>query len=256
MQKKEESGSVKSVLKALGALDFVLEQSMTRPGVGLSEIAAALAIPADHGAEYPENHGAGRLHRPRRRPALRAGAEMPRGMSRGARVSARLMKVMPPVLERLAADLGESFVVTTLFNGMRKVLLRQQGSSPIVVETRNAEQDAMAYRLVTTRIMLAFTSENELDLFIGQNGLPGREWDGIDSRDGLEARLRQLKLAGYAEDEIPAGIYAAAFPLLDGTGMMLGALGLFLPSFRLTAGEKSRIFAMLHETLLTLQERL
>lgn len=46
MQKKEESGSVKSVLKALGALDFVLEQSMTRPGVGLSEIAAALAIPA------------------------------------------------------------------------------------------------------------------------------------------------------------------------------------------------------------------
>lgn len=34
MQKKEESGSVKSVLKALGALDFVLEQSMTRPGVG------------------------------------------------------------------------------------------------------------------------------------------------------------------------------------------------------------------------------
>ena len=43
---------------------------------------------------------------------------------------------------------------------------------------------------------------------------------------------------------------------LDGTGMMLGALGLFLPSFRLTAGEKSRIFAMLHETLLTLQERL
>ena len=38
--------------------------------------------------------------------------------------------------------------------------------------------------------------------------------------------------------------------------MMLGALGLFLLSFRLTAGEKSRIFAMLHETLLTLQERL
>lgn len=242
MQKKEESGSVKSVLKALGALDFVLEQSMTRPGVGLSEIAAALAIPADHGAEYPENHGAGRLHRPRRRPALRAGAEMPRHEPRRAGLRPA-HEGHAAVLERLAADLGESFVVTTLFNGMRKVLLRQQGSSPIVVETRNAEQDAMAYRLVTTRIMLAFTSENELDLFIGQNGLPGREWDGIDSRDGLEARLRQLKLAGYAEDEIPAGIYAAAFPLLDGTGMMLGALGLFLPSFRLTAGEKSRIFA-------------
>ena len=255
MQKKEESGSVKSVLKALGALDFVLEQSMTRPGVGLSEIAAALAIrPTTARNILKTMEQAGYIGRAGDR--LYVPGPKCHGMSRGARVSARLMKVMPPVLERLAADLGESFVGTTLFNGMRKVLLRQQGSSPIVVETRNAEQDAMAYRLVTTRIMLAFTSENELDLFIGQNGLPGREWDGIDSRDGLEARLRQLKLAGYAEDEIPAGIYAAAFPLLDGTGMMLGALGLFLPSFRLTAGEKSRIFAMLHETLLTLQERL
>ena len=170
-----EKGSVKSVLKALGALDFVLEQSMTRPGVGLSEIAAALAIrPTTARNILKTMEQAGYIGRAGDR--LYVPGPKCHGMSRGARVSARLMKVMPPVLERLAADLGESFVVTTLFNGMRKVLLRQQGSSPIVVETRNAEQDAMAYRLVTTRIMLAFTSENELDLFIGQNGLPGREW--------------------------------------------------------------------------------
>ncbi len=252
---KKDSGTVKSVLKALSALDFVMEQSMTRPGVGLSEVAAALDIqPTTTRNILKTMEIAGYIGRAGDR--LYVPGPKCYGMSRGARVANKLLKVMTPVLDRLAEEIGESFVVVTLFNGMRKVLLRRQGMSPIVVETSKAEQDNMAYQLVTTRIMLAFASERELDLFVELNGLPGREWDGIDSRVLLDEHLHKLKMAGYAEALAGGSLYAAAFPLLDSSGMMLGAIGIHMPSFRVTPEEKQKIFAALHATLFTLQDQL
>lgn len=251
---KKDTGTVKSVLKALSALDFVMEQSMTRPGVGLSEVAAALEIqPTTTRNILKTMEMAGYIGRAGNR--LYVPGPKCHGMSRGARVADRLVKVMTPVLDRLAEEIGESFVVSTLFNGMRKVLLRRHGMAPIVVETRSAEQDNMAYRLVTTRIMLAFASGRELDLYVGLNGLPGREWDGIDSRRLLDEHLHRLKTAGYAEGLTgDKSTYAAAFPLLDDTGMMLGALGIHMPAFRADPEKKRKIFARVREVLMSLRD--
>ncbi len=252
---KEDTGTVKSVLKALAALDFVMEQSMVKPGVGLSEVAGALEIqPTTARNILKTMEMAGYIGRAGDR--LYVPGPKCFGMSRGARVASSLMKVMPAVLERLAADIGESLVVATLFNGMRKVLLRRQGMSPIVVETRSAEQDNMAYHLVSTRIMLAFASARELDLFVELNGLPGREWDGIDSRQQLDEYLSRLRTAGFAEDYPGKEVYAAAFPLLDSSGMILGGLGMYMPLFRLTPERKQQIFAEIHETLFAIRDKL
>ena len=178
-------------------------------------------------------------------------------MNRAVQVGERLMSVMPPILTQLTGEYGESFVVATLFEGRRKVLMQRQGTSAIVVETRNAERDNMAYHLVTTRIMLAFAPPVELEAFLELNGLPGREWDGIDSREELERHLKKLKMSGFAEDYPGGGsIYAAAFPILNNDGILLGALGMFMPSFRLTPEFQRDFFQKIHHLLSDLKDQL
>ncbi len=251
---KEDSGTVRSVIKALNALEFVLEESMTRPGVGLSEIAAALEIQpttARNILKTMEQSGyigraEGKLYIP--------GAKCV-GMSRAAMIAGRLTRVMTPHLAGLAREGGESLVLTTLFNGRRKVLLRRQGDSPVVVDVRNAEQERSDCELVTTRILLAFAAPSELDLYLRRNGFPGAAWSQISDRAGLDRALDELRRAGFAE-KIEGEIYSAAFPLLDASGMMLGALGVFLPLFRVTPEAKEEIAGQIRRTLTTVRGEL
>ncbi len=253
---KEDTGIVKSVLKALAALEFVVEESMTRPGVGLSEIARALEIqPTTARNILKTMEQAGYIARTGDR--LYTGGGKCRGMSRAALVSGRLLQVIKPELAHLAHDSGESLVVTTLVNGRRKVLLRQQGGASIVVDTRNAEQEQRGYALVTTRIMLAFAAASEVDLFVARNGLPAGEWGRIHTREELNAALGELRRAGYAEANVPAeSFYAAAFPLLDAAGMMVGALGVYLPLFRGSPEVKMELFSRIGEMLRHVRDRL
>lgn len=249
-----ESGTVKSVLKALAALDYIMEQSMTSSGVGLSDIAAALEIqPTTARNILKTMERAGYVSRAGNR--LYVPGPKCHGMTRAARVSERLLEIMTPVLNDLAAQLGESLVVTTLFNGMRKVLMRQQGTAQIVVETGSAEQDHLAYRLVTTRIMLAFARTKEVDLFVRLNGLPGPEWGRIANRDALDSKLMELRKAGYCAEK-GGDIFAAAFPILDRDGMMLGAIGIYLPLFRCDTKTQKKIFRVLQDTLKHVQGNL
>ncbi len=249
---KEDSGTVRSVIKALAALEFVVEESMTRPGVGLSEIAAALEIqPTTARNILKTMELAGYIDRAERRLYVPGGKCF--GMSRAAMIAGRLNKVMAPRLAELAREGGESLVLTTLFNGRRKVLLRNQGDSPVVVDIRNAELERSGCELVTTRIMLAYAAASELELYLRRNGFPKEAWDGIADRAALDRALEALRRAGYAE-MIGGEIYAAAFPLLDGAGMLLGALGVFLPVFRLSVESKEAVFGRIRETLRMVRE--
>ncbi|MGE4565819.1 MAG: helix-turn-helix domain-containing protein, partial [Victivallaceae bacterium] len=165
---KEDSGTVRSVIKALAALDFVVEESMIRPGVGLSEIAAALDIqPTTARNILKTMELVGYIDRAQGRLYVPGGKCF--GMSRAAMIAGRLNLVMAPHLAELAREGGESLVLTTLFNGRRKVLLRNQGDSPVVVDIRNAEQERSGCELVTTRILLAYAAPAELELYLRRN---------------------------------------------------------------------------------------
>ena len=240
---KEDTAIVKSVLKALAALDFVLEKSMVSRGAGLGEIAAGLDLqPTNTRNILKTMEQAGYIGRTADR--LYIPGPKCEAMNRTILVGRQLIPEIMPVLDALVAEFGESFVVTTLFGGRRKVLMWRKGTSPIVVETQNAERNCKTYQLVTTRIMLAFAPAHEQENFIAFNGLPpASDWTEADTPAKLKHCLENLRKTGYAEYYPGKGeIYAAAFPIIDNEDKSVGALGIYLPAFRMTPDLRSRIF--------------
>lgn len=253
---KEDTAIVKSVLKALAALDFVLEKSMVSRGAGLSEIAAGLDLqPTNTRNILKTMEQAGYIGRTADR--LYIPGPKCEAMNRTLLVGKQLIAEIMPVLDSLIAEFGESFVVTTLFGGRRKVLMWRKGTSPIVVETQNAERNCMIYQLVTTRIMLAFAPAHEKEAFLAFNGLPGPDWAEADSPAKLEHCLANLREAGYAEHYPGKGdIYAAAFPIFDNDGKSAGALGIYLPAFRMNADLHRHIHESIRLKLSQLRKQL
>ncbi len=254
---KEDTAIVKSVLKALAALDFVLEKSMVSRGAGLGEIAAGLDLqPTNTRNILKTMEQAGYIGRTPDR--LYIPGPKCEAMNRTLLVGKQLISEIMPVLDALMAEFGESFVVTTLFGGRRKVLMSRKGTSPIVVETQNAERDCMIYQLVTTRIMLAFAPVHEKEAFLAANDLPSAsDWAEADTPAKLEHCLANLREAGYAEHYPGKGaIYAAAFPIIDSEGKSAGALGIYLPAFRMTPDLHKQILESIRQKLSQLQKQL
>ena len=167
--------SVKSVKKALDALDFVIIESISKEGVSLGEIASHLGIQnttAHNILKTMEicgyiSRAQGRLYS--------LGAKCCQ-ITRAGSVLKRLMNVAMPLMSELAEKTGESFVLTTLLNGERHVLFRAKGGGAISVESEKADNTNL-YSMVTTRVMLAFAADAEVGYFIQKNSMPDKEWN-------------------------------------------------------------------------------
>ncbi len=241
--KESESGIVKSVLKALAALEFVNAENLSRDGVGLAEIAAALNLQATTTRNLLKTlEQAGYLARTGNR--LYAPGPKCRELARGAVISAIMHRTAAKVLAVISRETGESTVLTTLLNGRRKVLLRQQGSASVVVASSSTEQEKDGYALVTTRILLAYASASEVDAFVANYGWPLGEWDNILDRQSLNAAIDKIRNSGYVES-IDSETAALAVPVLSSGGELLGALGIYLPKYRFTPEVSSKLLGAL-----------
>ena len=236
------AAAVKSVLKALAALEYVTDRAMTSPGAGLTEVAAALgekATTTRNILKTMEEAGYiaradGKLYKPGARLA---------SLGRGARAaSGRLLETLRPSLERLAKTFDESMTLAALFNGSRHVLLRRQGAGPIVIDTSNAEERSAVYELVTVRVLLAFAPASEVDLFVSLNGFPGAIWDGIETRAQLDAALAKIRRAGYAECWTHnRDVYSIAFPAPSHEHDFVASLGIYMPATRRSPALRKRL---------------
>ncbi|MFA6566843.1 MAG: helix-turn-helix domain-containing protein, partial [Victivallales bacterium] len=230
--------SVKSVKKALDALDFVIIESISKEGVSLGEIALRLGIQnttAHNILKTMETCGyisrvEGRLYSP--------GAKC-RQLARAGTVLKKLVDAASPLVAELAEKTGESFVLTTLLNGERHVLFRAKGGGTISVESEKADKPGL-YSMVTTRVMLAFAPDAEVDFFIRKNGMPGNDWNGIGDIEKLNGEFLKIRKAGFAEEK-NSELAALAVPLLDTDGFLLGSIGVYVPLFRFNREKKDSL---------------
>ncbi len=238
VQKKEKNEvSVKSVKKALDALDFILSESLGRDGVALGEVAARLGIrntTAHNILKTMETCGyiarTGKLYSlgPKcsqfaRNPSLRTG----------------LLDAASPILLDLAKRTGESFVLTTLINGERQVLLRVKGGGVVSVEPEKADGASVAWNLVTTHAMLAFAPGNELEFFIRKHS-PRLSSSGKKIFAELLRNLGKIRRDGFAEGRNPE-LASLAVPILDPKSFLLGAVGAYAPSFRFDKEKRRKL---------------
>ena len=232
---------VKSVKKALDALDFVVETSRSDSGASLGEIAAGLneklttvrnILKTMEACDYIGRKG--KLYIPGSKTGdLRRSANLD-----------RLKSVSRPLLENAAQRTGESFVLTTVFHGKREIVSRCQGNNEVGVNIGVAEYKTV-YSLVTTRIILAFSNEMERRQFINVNGLPGEEWPETVG-DKFESGLALLKSVGVAIER-KESFCAYAVPIFYGDENIMGAIGLFAPAFRVNEKREIELLAALSE---------
>lgn len=240
---------VRSVKKALDALDYIAKVSIEEDGATLSAIAAELdeKLPTLRNIlKTMESCGylarSGKLYRPGSKHS---------DLARSA-VIKHLVSFTNPLLQNAAENTGESMVMATMINGQREVLKRFQGSNEIGVIVEVADKDRM-YKMETTRIMLAFADKSERQQFFTMNGYPDASWPEA-AGGNLEACLSQLRKVGFASSG-GGNTCAYAVPLLNSSGLLLGAIGAYAPSFRNDQQHEEKLLQTLMEIAAKVKEQ-
>lgn len=240
---------VRSVKKALDALDYIAKVCIEEDGATLSAIAAELdeKLPTLRNIlKTMESCGylsrCGKLYRP--------GAKHS-DLARSG-VIKRLIEVTNPLLQNAAESTGESMVFATMINGRREVLRRYQGSSKIGVIIDVADDDRI-YKLETTRIMLAFADKSERQQFFTMNGFPDASWPEA-AGGNLEKCLNQLREVGFASSG-GGNLSAYAVPLLNSSGLLLGSIGAYAPAFRNDSRHEEKLLQTLQKIAAKVKEQ-
>jgi len=136
------------------------------------------------------------------------------------------------ILEQTAQTVREALVLATLVSGRRRVLARVNVRRVVQVDLEALGDDRKPFwGMVTSRVLAACCSEDELLQILETEGLPGAAWPGVHNRAALEQRLQDIRSRGLAEQR-DEEIASVAMPVLDGRGRLPAALGSFLPVYR------------------------
>lgn len=241
-----DESPVKVVKKALDALDFLVEVSLEKRGVGLGEIAERVAVQPTtirNILKTMEQCGyvsriEGRLYVP--------GCKC-QGMIRASILTGSNSDYIEDEMRSLAQSTGESVVLATLLAGNRRVLMRVESGEIIRVDSKSAEMSSF-WSLVTTRVLMAYASPDEIDMALNIHGMPGNAWAKVNNRQDLMQELRVIRNDGYIEDEPTPDTFAIALPVLHSTSGLLACIGLYMPKFRLSKERRLELLENLQFT--------
>lgn len=227
---ENKTGRIRSVEKALALLDVLLFDDIGGQGRRVSELAQGQGFPVNTTHNLLKTMvacgyvGRGAGGRYVRGPKARQIGRQNRVLNTEARED------IERVMTDLANTLQEAVVMTTLINGRRLVISRIRSQHPIQVDARFEDH---VYSTPTGRVLLAFSEETERDAAVAHEGWPGEVWDGLSSREDVEAACRQIRQQGGVCLESGNGdIISFARPVFDGQGRFVGALGTYAPTFR------------------------
>ncbi len=152
-----------------------------------------------------------------------------------------LIEISRPVMERLATETGETFILAGLHEMNGICLERVEGHHALRV---SHERGAIfpLHAGATGKVLLAHLPKEDQERIIAQ-GLPRFTETTITDPKVLRAELRRIRRRGYAESdgEVLPHTYGLAMPILSDTGWILAALGMSAPSTRLDSTRKAPV---------------
>jgi DNA-binding IclR family transcriptional regulator len=156
-----------------------------------------------------------------------------------------LSKVSERYARALAEDLHELVTIGTIRGGRRYNLAKATVERSITVDA-DLHLRPSPFNTATGRAMLAHVSEDDLDLVIRVNGLPGDAWPGVSTKRDLERELRAIRDGGHATCVSPDGeAEAIAVPVLGPDGEAWASLGVGIPRYRLTERRRTTVLVAL-----------
>ena len=161
--------------------------------------------------------------------------------------SAAELDRMRETVVSLAQATGESGVLSVLRGDRVSVVAQAQHSRPLMVNPAEIYAALSLYHSVSGRILVAHLKTEERSRLAGRLGLPGAEWDGIETLPALEKACRKIRREALSVMKNPEqGIIAFAVPVArPGGGFM--SLGLTMPLMRCPADGRKRILFLLRE---------
>lgn len=135
--------------------------------------------------------------------------------------------VVHPVLEELAATVGET-VHLGILDGYDLVYIdKVEGNSTVLMASRIGARDA-CHSTALGKVLLSGLAEAEWDAYIRRRGLTRRTARTITRRERLLDELRRVREKGWAADDVEneEGIRCLAAPVRDHRGQMVAAMSI------------------------------
>ena len=192
-----------------------------RLGVDKSQASRTLSALAEHGLAE-------------RDPATRAYRLGPRVFAYAALVSERrLLRLAPPVLERLVQEVGERAHLSVL-DGAAVLTLLSQGPPHAVQAAGWAGRSVPAYCTAAGRALLFDHEPAALRALFDGVEMTARGPNSVTTIDQLSARVKEAAERGYAvaDEELEPGLAAVAAPVRRVDGSIVAAVNVSGPSFR------------------------
>jgi DNA-binding IclR family transcriptional regulator len=138
------------------------------------------------------------------------------------------------VVDELATRFGETINIAVVREHYA-VNVQQALGSAAVASHNWVGQLTPLHATSSGKVLLAFISEKECDAILDKAGLNAFTENTVTDRQALAEELRQVRAAGFATafEELETGLNAAAVPIRDHTGAVVGALSVSGPAYRL-----------------------
>lgn len=145
-----------------------------------------------------------------------------------------IVRQAQPVVDALAARLDETINVAVVREHYSVHVLQALGTAAIASQNWVGQLTPL-HATSSGKVLLAFLDEKESAAILDKAGLEAFTENTITSRKELLEQLKQVRADGYATafEELETGLNAAAVPIRDHTGAVVGALSASGPAYRL-----------------------
>jgi len=132
-----------------------------------------------------------------------------------------------PILERMSANLRESFSVATL-DGDEIVYIARSAVSRVMSDDLHIGSRLPAYCTSMGRVLLAYLPAEELELYLGRVELTPHTARTVSSVEKLRLALRNVRRHGYAlvDQEYEIGLRSLAVPVYSPAGRVVATINL------------------------------
>ncbi|BBY22202.1 IclR family transcriptional regulator [Mycobacterium stomatepiae] len=233
-------GGVQSVDRALQMLELLAREGEA----GVTELAAAIGVHKSTASRLlgsleerglvEQFHGRGKYHLGLG--ILRLAHAVPGRLD--------LTEQARDVCERLAAQVGETVNLAVLRSHFAVNV--EQARGPSAIGTHNWVGELTPLHATSSgKVLLASMSADKRKRLLGEAGMSRFTDRTITSMEELDRQLAVAERDGYATtcEELEIGLNAVAAPVRDHAGVVIAALSVSGPAFRVTAERKREIMS-------------
>jgi DNA-binding IclR family transcriptional regulator len=145
-----------------------------------------------------------------------------------------LRKEAHPVMEELAAQYQETIHLAVLDGTQAVYVDKLEGKQAVRVELTSLGARLYAHCSALGKVLLAYSSEEEVKRIVQTAGLPGFTPNTITDEAELAQALTKIRKQGYAYDleEIMPDLCCVAAPIYNHNGQVIAAISMSIPAYR------------------------